>query len=121
MYSGAKLVSLTGALAYILSACAVTTKPCSFGGDTSWPNKIHGDQHCFHKKNEAGKEVNWGRYFIKHPNGKIALEGYFVNGEKSGTWSQYNENGKLIIEKYYENGVEKAKPLPPASKDAPKT
>ena len=62
-------------------------------------------------------EGKYRRYF---PNGKLAMEGTFVNGVRSGTFYEYHENGTLIRKINYENGMrhgqvevfdEKGKPI----------
>ena len=102
-------------LAALLSACA-TTKPCSKGGDVSWPNPIQGDKVCYQKTDKNGLTVNEGNYRQHYADGKVAVEGEFKNGKRDGFWYQYDESGNKTLEKYYEDGVEKAPPLPPASK-----
>ncbi len=46
-----------------------------------------------------------GRYRKYFPNGKLAIEGTFVNGVRSGTFYEYHENGTLIRKINYENGM----------------
>jgi antitoxin component YwqK of YwqJK toxin-antitoxin module len=75
---------------------------------------IQGDRQCHQTELKDGRVVNQGRYVQWYPSGKVAVEGQFDNGEKTGTWVQYNEKGKKILEKEFDNGVEKAshKPAP---------
>ena len=38
---------------------------------------------------------------LKHPNGKIAARGYFVNDKMNGLWTQWYESGKKEREENY--------------------
>lgn len=89
------------------TSCAITTKPCSSRGDVGWVPEVKGDQICYQQVRKDGTFVNHGAYKRMHRNGKIALEGQFVNGYKQGIWIQYDENGKKVRERYFEKGVEK--------------
>src|SRR5258706_12144503 len=44
-----------------------------------------------------------GKYRKYFPNGKLAIEGNFVNGVRSGTFYEYHPNGTLIRKITYEN------------------
>lgn len=33
-----------------------------------------------------------------YPNGSLHIDGYYVNGEESGIWKEYDRNGKLVKE-----------------------
>src|SRR5579859_7139921 len=46
-----------------------------------------------------------GKYRKYFPNGRLAIEGAFVNGVRSGTFYEYHENGTLIRKISYENGM----------------
>lgn len=92
-------------LSCFLFACSIT-RPCSEAGDLSDIPKIKGDKKCYQKKQKDGSYKNDGKFFQYHPNGNIALEGEFKDGEKNGTWTQYDEAGKKIAVRYFENGVE---------------
>jgi antitoxin component YwqK of YwqJK toxin-antitoxin module len=46
-----------------------------------------------------------GKYKRFFPNGKLALEGTFVNGVRSGTFYEYHENGTLIRKINYLDGL----------------
>ena len=41
-------------------------------------------------------------YSEYHPNGKILQSGMYKNGEKSGTWNEYNRRGGEIKRKTYD-------------------
>ena len=98
-------------LTVIYSGCALS-RPCSSGGDVSWPGEFKGDKKCQKKKlKSTGDEVNHGRYTAYFSNGRPGLIGSFYEGKKHGIWSQYNEKGEKILEKYYDHGVEKMSPL----------
>jgi hypothetical protein len=91
-------------IALAATSCS-TSRPCADAGDTSWPLKIKGDRSCAQKK-ISGKWVNHGSYVQKHENGKLALDGQFVEGKKHGIWIEYNDKGEKVRERRYENGVE---------------
>ena len=98
-----------------MTSCS-TTRPCSEAGDVAWQNTIEGDRHCQQKKLKNGTWTNHGKFKQSYPNGKTALEGEFVEGQKNGYWTQYDESGKKKVERYYEKGVERSSPtLPPSS------
>lgn len=99
-------------LACSLGACS-TFKPCSEAGDTKWPNVIKGDKKCYQVRNTKGEYVNHGTYKVVTPKGVVLLEGEFLEGEKNGTWTEYDEKGKARLEKYFENGTEKTPPSKP--------
>lgn len=40
----------------------------------------------------------------KHPNGQIKLCGYYLDGEKHGSWLEYNEDGDLVLVMVFEHG-----------------
>lgn len=46
-----------------------------------------------------------GRYIRYYPNGNPALEGFFVNGKKSGVFTEYHENGIPSRKITYVNGM----------------
>ena len=93
-----------------LSSCSVT-KPCSEGGDVSWNPKIIGDKRCEQKELPNGKTVNHGTFTQTYQStGKVAIEGMFVEGQKSGIWTYYGEDTKIRAIKYFDHGVEKTPP-----------
>lgn len=105
------------------AGCAVKiTRPCSEGGDVSWRSSktqdgnLIGDKHCIQKKLDDGRYVNHGIYKLKHPNGKLALEGRFELGKKEGFWSEFDEKGEKVAERYFEAGVEKTPPAASAER-----
>lgn len=107
-----------------LYSCALT-KPCSSGGDVSWPGEFKGDKKCQKKTLKSGDVVNHGRYTAYFSSGRPGLIGSFYDGKKHGIWSQYNEKGEKILEKYYDHGVEKMSALgieaiPPATESEKK-
>lgn len=93
----------------LLNGCALS-RPCSEGGDTNWVNPgypIKGDKKCHQIKGADGKFVNDGGFKWFYMNGKLALEGEFKNGLKSGIWTQYDEKtGRPIMEKNFVSGKE---------------
>ena len=50
--------------------------------------------------------VNEGIYREFYPGGERALQGEYKNGQKSGTWTEWDESGKKISEHYFVEGVE---------------
>ncbi len=60
---------------------------------------------CEQKQLRDGTLVNDGQFQQWRKNGKIALEGRFENGKRTGVWSYFDESGNKIIERRYENGV----------------
>lgn len=110
------------AILLLLSACASGFRPCSEGGDVSWPGiniKEMGDQHCLQSRGEGlrdqkGPFLNEGRYRLYDKPGKLILEGEFRKGQKHGAWTQYAPDGKKILEKFYDNGAD----ITPPAKDA---
>lgn len=99
-------------LAFILcsslaASCAIH-KPCSEAGDVTWNPPIVGDKMCKQKKNNEGRLVNEGTFIQTYQTtGKVALEGQFEEGRKTGIWLYYGEDQKLKAAKYFEKGVEK--------------
>ena len=49
-----------------------------------------------------------GPYIAKHENGKIAVEGYYNNGVRQGTWKEYDEEGNLRKVTKYKKGKVKS-------------
>jgi len=95
-------------LSVLGDACSIT-RPCSEAGDVSWNPKITGDKRCTQKTRKDGKTVNHGKFLQSYSStGRIALEGEFVEGFKSGIWLHYAEDGRLIAVKYFDQGVEKS-------------
>lgn len=94
----------------LLQACAIH-KPCSEAGDITWNPPIVGDKMCKQKKDPKGEYINHGPFKqIYQSTGKIALEGQFTEGRKSGIWVYYGEDEKLKAVKYFDKGVEKTPP-----------
>ncbi|MFM8832709.1 MAG: toxin-antitoxin system YwqK family antitoxin, partial [Cytophagales bacterium] len=60
------------------------------------------EEHYFVSNENQAMEGKYKRYF---PNGKLALEGTFVNGVRSGTFYEYHENGTLIRKINYADGL----------------
>ena len=92
----------------VWSGCSIS-KPCSEAGDVSWNPKIIGDKRCTQRARKDGRIVNHGKFLQSYTStGRIALEGEFVEGLKSGIWLHYAEDGRLIAVKYFDQGVEKS-------------
>ncbi len=56
------------------------------------PFKTQLQEHYFLAENGQME----GKYRKFYPNGKLAIEGVFANGVRSGTFYEYHENGVLI-------------------------
>ena len=41
-----------------------------------------------------------------HPNGMLASEGEYVEGQEHGPWTDYHPNGQMAARGYYKNGKE---------------
>jgi len=102
-----------------LGGCALT-KPCTEGGDVSWPAQVKGDKVCRKKKLSDGRTVNHGYYAQKDEDGRVIIEGAFSEGLKDGVWVQYSPEGKPLLEKHYKNGIE-INPTLPIRDDAGKS
>lgn len=89
----------------LLSACSTTLKPCSTAGDTSWEPAVQGHMRCEQKPLRDGTVVNDGLFQQWRKNGKLALEGRFENGKRTGVWTYFDDSGAKLIERRYENGV----------------
>ncbi len=90
---------------FVLSGCALT-RPCTKGGELTWPSAIRGDKVCQQQKLPDGRKVNHGRFVQRHLNGKIALEGDYNEGLMHGRWTQFSPEGKPLLEKNFHNGIE---------------
>jgi hypothetical protein len=88
-----------------MSSCSIT-RPCTRGGELSWPSQIRGDKICQQTKLPDGRKVNHGRFVQRYGNGKIALEGEYNDGLMHGRWTQYSPEGKSLLEKNFHNGIE---------------
>jgi hypothetical protein len=95
------------------SSCAMT-RPCTEAGDLDHLPKVKGDKVCYQKEQPDGKFANHGAYIQRHMNGKIAVEGQFIDGRKVGYWHFYDEKGKKYAERFFtESGVEIMGPRAP--------
>ncbi|MCM2324050.1 MAG: hypothetical protein NDJ90_12390 [Oligoflexia bacterium] len=104
----ALFISLLGA--WLVSGCVTTVqKPCSTSGDPPRDKPFAGQldrKQCEQRKSKSGRYVNHGVYREWHANGKLALEGEYRDGVKSGKWFEWDEQGKLLSERWYEAGKE---------------
>lgn len=101
---------LTRCISVFALSCALacgTTKPCSETGDVSWDPPFKGDQVCYQKKQADGTFKNHGKYVRKHEDGKVAVEGQFVDGQRHGIWIEYDKKGSKVKERFFEHGVDK--------------
>src|ERR1041384_258684 len=65
------------------------------------PMHIQVDEDYFVREDNQ-MEGKYRKYF---QNGRLAIEGAFVNGFRSGTFYEYHPNGTLIRKINYENGM----------------
>jgi antitoxin component YwqK of YwqJK toxin-antitoxin module len=42
-----------------------------------------------------------------YSNGKLKLEGFYLDGKKNGEWREYNEDGKLLKVIRWKDDIEK--------------
>lgn len=80
--------------------------PCLDGGEPPRDVPFNGDRKCNQKRGPDGKYVNNGLYREWHPNGKLALEGYYKMGKKDGQWTEYDPTGHKVSTQYFDNGEE---------------
>src|SRR6516162_1577549 len=45
-------------------------------------------------------------FFDHHPDGTLASEGMYVDGQEHGLWIDYHPNGKMAARGHYSNGKE---------------
>ena len=53
------------------------------------------------------KEMENGKWKEYHHNGKLGLEGEYLNGIRIGKWKEYFDNGRIEFEGEYVNGKRK--------------
>jgi antitoxin component YwqK of YwqJK toxin-antitoxin module len=68
---------------------------------------IKGDRYCYTKELSNGRRVMHGRFQQLRTDGKVAYEGAFEEGLKTGVWTLYDEKGEIVAEKFFERGVER--------------
>ena len=98
------------ALAVLLGAgtlaCSTTWKPCTDGGDVKWTPPVKGNMRCGQHKDATGKYVNHGKFYQFDEKGRIAVQGEFHEGLRSGTWTQFDAEGKKIAKKWFHKNIE---------------
>jgi hypothetical protein len=107
------LVFLSVSLLGMAACSSVAYRPCTQAGQPpreSPSSKFRGTKRCYQIKDSAGNFVNDGKYFEWHLNEKIAIEGEYEKGKKSGRWIEYDENGNKISDQYFINGKEVPRP-----------
>jgi len=50
--------------------------------------------------------IREGLFRAFHPNGALASEGCYVDGQEDGLWRDYHDNGQIAAEGEYSRGVE---------------
>lgn len=76
----------TGAMAAEKLSCPAGTKQAEFVSDGSRA------VHCV-RTDASGAQVKHGPALLFHPNGKLAAQGQFANGFRTGTWVDFDERG----------------------------
>jgi antitoxin component YwqK of YwqJK toxin-antitoxin module len=66
-----------------------------------------------------GRTVMHGMFKQLRLDGKVAFEGAFEEGLKTGIWTIYNEKGETVSEKYFERGIERNYKMPQPSETPP--
>jgi len=90
----------------VISCVGRRARLCGEGGQPAREILWKGDKQCDQVRDKQGRWINEGSYREFYSSGKRALQGEYKNGEKNGTWSEYNEDGKKISERYFVDGVE---------------
>jgi hypothetical protein len=84
-------------------------KPCTEGGQPARETAaipFRGIKRCEQAIGKQGFVVNQGKYFEWFNNDKIALEGEYKDGKKTGRWIEYDEMGKKVADRFFEDGKE---------------
>jgi antitoxin component YwqK of YwqJK toxin-antitoxin module len=50
--------------------------------------------------------IRHGLFCAYHPNGNLASEGAYVDGQEHGSWTDYHANGQTAAKGNYDKGVE---------------
>lgn len=50
--------------------------------------------------------IRHGLFSAHHPDGTLASEGMYVDGQEHGLWINYHPNGKMAARGHYANGKE---------------
>jgi hypothetical protein len=94
----------------VLSSSCVThrRKPCTEGGQSAREpaTVFRGTKRCYQDLDKSGHLVNHGKYYEWYVSDKLALEGEYKEGKKTGRWIEYDETGKKISDKHYLDGKE---------------
>lgn len=87
-------------------------RPCSEGGQAPREDgsQFRGTKRCYQLPDSTGRYVNDGKYFEWHLNEKVAIEGEYEMGKKTGRWVEYDDSGNKISDKYFKEGKEIPRP-----------
>jgi len=97
----------------LILGCATPNRPCSTGGQPPRepsPTLFEGTKRCYQVPGPTGKYVNDGKYFEWFPNEKLAIQGEYEKGKKTGRWIEYDENGNKISDEYFKDGKQIQRP-----------
>jgi hypothetical protein len=97
--SRARLAAVIGAgtmvgLAMLLGLPAVNADvTCSGGTAVVEARPPAGREEWCERRGAAGRPIRQGPYRAWYPNGRLKIEGEFLDGEKSGRWTFWHGNG----------------------------
>ena len=58
------------------------------------------EKHIIQDMGKGLQKITW-----YHDNGTIAEQGFYLNGQKHGTWLTFNDNGAKVAEANYNNNL----------------
>ena len=64
---------------------------------------------CRYARYMSADGTRWIRHGLfrgYHPNGALASEGTYVDGQEQGLWTDYHENGQIAAKGHYDSGKE---------------
>jgi antitoxin component YwqK of YwqJK toxin-antitoxin module len=63
-------------------------------------------RYARYMSDDGTRWVRHGLFRAYHPNGVLASEGSYVDGQEHGLWTDYHENGQIAARGRYEKGEE---------------
>lgn len=100
-------------LSFLAGCSGKILKPCTEGGQpphAAADIPFRGTKRCLQVQDKEGITVNHGKYYEWHLNDRLATEGEYKMGKKTGRWIEYNEQGTKVTDLYFENGKEIPRP-----------